>query len=177
VAETILGNHHSAEDVTQEVFLLAFKALSQLEDASRFGAWLYAITRRRARLVAQEDRRSEHYEPSNLDSFLLEHSAEIIRPQTATQPLDDLVHREELTHVGRALVELPEAYQIILRLRYYEEWPVQRIADFLSLPISTVKWRLHHGRDLLRRQVETPSLEMSSAEPIPGGRLKWKNKT
>jgi RNA polymerase sigma-70 factor (ECF subfamily) len=177
VAQTILGCHNSAEDVTQEVFLVAFKSLSQLEDASCFGAWLYAITRRRARTVAQQDGRSEHYEPSNLDCFLLERSAELIKPQVAAQPLETLVHREELANITLALSQLPEAYQFILRLRYYEEWPVNRIADFLSLPITTVKWRLHHGRHLLRRRVETSSMETSSAEPIPGGRSKWKNTT
>ena len=53
VAEGALGAGEAARDVAQEAFLLAFKALPQLEDPACFGAWLCAITRHRARRVAR----------------------------------------------------------------------------------------------------------------------------
>ena len=52
-----------------------------------------------------------------------------------------------------ALAQLPPKHQMVLRLRYYEEWPVERIATFLSLSVSTVKWRLHRGRELMSCQL------------------------
>src|SRR5262245_6444660 len=70
VAEGVLGSREAALDVAQEAFLLAFKALPQLDDAARFPAWLCAITRNRARRVASS-RRSEPAPPSEIDRLLL----------------------------------------------------------------------------------------------------------
>jgi DNA-directed RNA polymerase specialized sigma24 family protein len=41
-----------------------------------------------------------------------------------------------------------------LRLRFLDEMPLERIAAFMGVPLSTVKWRLHHGKKLLRVKVE-----------------------
>ena len=41
-----------------------------------------------------------------------------------------------------------------LRLRFLDEMPLKRIAAFLGVPVSTVKWRVHRGKQLLREQVE-----------------------
>jgi len=43
---------------------------------------------------------------------------------------------------------------LILKLRFYDEMPLARIADFLDLPLSTVKWRLHRAKQLLREKLE-----------------------
>ncbi|MCC6444192.1 MAG: hypothetical protein IT210_12155 [Armatimonadetes bacterium] len=57
-ARQIVGCHDTAEDVAQEVFLLAFKALPQLGTPAKFPGWLYAITRNRARRIAARNARS-----------------------------------------------------------------------------------------------------------------------
>lgn len=59
LARQILGSPEQAEEVAQEVFLLAFKALPQLQDPARFAAWLGAITRRQARRVSAREGRAE----------------------------------------------------------------------------------------------------------------------
>jgi DNA-directed RNA polymerase specialized sigma24 family protein len=41
-----------------------------------------------------------------------------------------------------------------LRLRFLDEMPLNRIAAFMGVPLSTVKWRIHHGKKLLRAKVE-----------------------
>jgi len=45
-------------------------------------------------------------------------------------------------------------YRLILKLRFYDEMPLKRIAGFLDLPLTTVKWRLHRAKQLLREQLE-----------------------
>ncbi len=153
VAEQTLGSREAARDVAQEAFLLAFKALPQLEEPANFAGWLCAITRHRARRVGALAARSVPTEQSDLDRLLLEQSEEL-----AVHPEAELTRRALGAEVRGALARLPDELQEVLKLRYWEEWPVRRIADFLSLPVTTVKWRLHQGRKLLRRHLE-PELE------------------
>src|SRR5207253_4867108 len=57
VVGQIVSSREGAEDVAQEVFLLAFGGLSQLQSPAKFPAWLYAIARHRARRVARREGR------------------------------------------------------------------------------------------------------------------------
>lgn len=147
VAQQELGGREAAEDVAQEAFLLAFRALPQLQHPAKFAGWLYAITRRRAQRVGVQERRTEPAEPAQLESLLAQRDA------PAVSPIEVCVQNGERNDVAAALQQLPPDYRTVLHLRYYEEWPVARIAAFLSLPNTTVHWRLHHGRDLLRRRL------------------------
>ena len=133
-ARQIVGDAGRAEDVAQESLLIAFHALPTLADPARFGAWLGTITRHRARRVAQEESRFVPLEPAHLD-----HLAASDAP--ASGDLAD------------AFAALGADYQTVLRLRYWEEWSVGQIAAFLSLPLTTIKWRLHYGREVLRRHL------------------------
>ncbi|HLV81550.1 MAG TPA: sigma-70 family RNA polymerase sigma factor, partial [Chthonomonadaceae bacterium] len=154
VARQVLGDREAAEDVAQEAFVLAFRSLPQLEDPSRFAGWLYAIARNRAQRVAVKESRIAPAEPEQLERLLQGQ-----RPAGETNPAEAYIQQDERAVLLTALQQLPEDYQTALHLRYYEEWPITRIADFLSLPTTTVNWRLHYGRRLLRRLLtkkETP---------------------
>lgn len=144
-ARQVLGDAGQAEDVAQEALLIAFRALPALAEPARFGAWLGAITRHRARRVARQESRFVPLEPAHLD-----HLPAPIAPEP-----------EELTD---AFGTLGEDYQTVLRLRYWEEWSVGQIAAFLSLPITTIKWRLHYGREVLRRRLSRPETEEEGKE-------------
>ena len=149
VARKTLGSREAAEDVTQDVFLLAFKALPQLEEPAAFPGWLCAITRHRARRVAARDGRVEPAEPSQIDRLILSQSREL------GAPADRRLYRTEADwEVRAALSRLTDDHRIVLLLYYFEEWPVARISEFLSLPVTTVKWRLHQGRLLVRRELD-----------------------
>src|SRR6185369_2064316 len=144
LARTIVGADH-AEDVAQESLLLAFKALPGIEEPRKFGAWLSAITRHRAlRFSKSETTRSNGRVA--LDAALLEKIEALARP---------LVDKERDEATIAALDTLPADYAMPLRLRFLDEMPLERIAAFMGVPLSTVKWRLHHGKKLLRAKVET----------------------
>jgi RNA polymerase sigma-70 factor (ECF subfamily) len=146
VAEETLGCRDQAEDVAQEVFLLAFKALPQLQDPAKFSSWLYAIARHRARRVAMQASRIRPTEASILDRLILSSSREI-----AVHPVDECIHRAERAYVPEVMAILSPDYRLPLRLRYYEEWSIAQISEFLMLSETTVKWRLHKGRLLMRK--------------------------
>lgn len=143
-AQAIVGRD-DAEDVAQDALLLAFKALPSIEDPTKFAAWLSAITRHRAlrfnkRESAHKARRIE------LDELLLEQLGALAGPMIAEQGGDE--------EVRLALENIPADYALVLRLRFQDEMPLKRIAAFLGIALSTVKWRVHRGKQLLREQVE-----------------------
>lgn len=147
VAQTIAGNE-IAEDVVQEALLLAFKALPSIEEPDKFASWLYAITRHAAYRLGQRTRQ-ERAQRVELDEALLENSAVLAQP---FKPLESA----ETTWVRAAIQTLDEEYRLILQLRFDDEMPVRRIADFLDLPLTTVKWRLHRAKKLLRQRLAAP---------------------
>ena len=143
LARTIVGADHP-EDVAQDSLLLAFKALPGIEEPRKFGAWLSAITRNRAlRFSKSETTRSNGRVA--LDEALIGKIAALARP---------LVDKERDEATIAALDSLPADYAMPLRLRFLDEMPLERIAAFMGVPLSTVKWRLHHGKKLLRTRVE-----------------------
>jgi RNA polymerase sigma-70 factor (ECF subfamily) len=147
VAQQVVGSPEVAQDVAQDALLCAIRALPQLEDPDKFAGWLYAITRNRARRVVTRERRSEATEDSQLERLMTTHVGD------HADPLDEVLLSETQRTVRSVLCDLPPEMQIVMQLFYYEQWPVARIAEFLSLPITTVKWRLHAGRTRLSRRL------------------------
>ena len=144
LAQTIVGVDH-AEDVAQDALLLAFKALPSIDEPRKFAAWLSAITRHRALRFGKSETAQSNKRVA-LDEALLENVAALARP------LDDK-HADE--SMIAALDSLPADYAMPLRLRFLDDMPLKRIAAFMGLPLSTVKWRIHHGKKLLRAKVES----------------------
>src|SRR6266446_22331 len=132
-----------AEDVAQEALLLAFKALPSIDEPTKFAAWLSAITRHRALRFGKRESQFRSRSVA-LDEVLLERVAAL------SQPFADEDGNYELR---RALENVPEDYALVLKLRFLDEMPLKRIAAFLGAPLSTVKWRVHQGKKLLRAAI------------------------
>ena len=141
VAASIVGRD-DAEDVAQDAWLLAFKALPSIEEPRKFAAWLSAVTRNRARRVGQSESRIQAQRVA-FDEVLIEKLAGLSAPT-------DALHDEELK---AALDNVSSDYSLVLKLRFLDEMPLKHIAAFLGAPLSTVKWRLHQGKKLLRAQL------------------------
>ena len=141
-AQAVVGRE-DAEDVAQDAWLLAFKALPSIEDPTRFAAWLAVITRHRA-FRFNKQQRARQTGRVELDEFLLETLAALSQPVIGSEDAE----------LSKALENLPADYALALRLRFLDEMPLKRIAAFLGVPVSTVKWRVHRGKQLLREQIE-----------------------
>jgi RNA polymerase sigma-70 factor (ECF subfamily) len=143
-AQAIVGRE-DAEDVAQDALLLAFKALPSIEDPGKFAAWLSAITRHRAFRFSKRER-SHLSRRVELDEFLIGQVHALGRPFGGEAEAND--------ELALALESVPADYALVLRLRFLDEMPLKRIGAFLGVPLSTVKWRIHRGKQLLREQVE-----------------------
>jgi RNA polymerase sigma-70 factor (ECF subfamily) len=137
LAQGILGRRDLAEDAAQDSLLAAFSALPHLEDDDRFGPWLGTIVRNRARRLAVGERRT----PVPLDAIVLAYA-----PALAER----VIRSEDNRAIRCALARLPPEVRPVLELYYLDDWSVREISLFLSLPETTVKWRLHAGRKHLR---------------------------
>lgn len=142
LARSIVGSDN-AEDVAQDSLLLAFKALPTIEEPGSFAAWLSAITRNRALRFSKTE--SAHMSKRvEFDNALLE------KLDALSAPISDTVENEEML---KALDEVPADYALPLRLRFLDDMPLKRIAAFMGIPLSTVKWRIHHGKKLMRERL------------------------
>jgi RNA polymerase sigma-70 factor, ECF subfamily len=150
VAQSILGNSGAGneliEDAVQESLLLAFKALPSIEEPWKFASWLYAITRHVALRMSRRSRQ-ERRRLVDLDEALIEQSEAFARPFAPRDTFEE-------AWVRAAVDALDEDHCLILKLRFYDEMSLKRIADFLDLPLTTVKWRLHRAKELLREKLK-----------------------
>lgn len=149
VAWRSLGSREAAQDAAQEAFLTAFQQLGQLKDPSRFGPWLCTIARNGARRASRRDSGRVYVDDEQMDRVLATHCHEFIG-----NPLEQVLKSERDGAIRALIAGLPESTQMVVQLYYGEQWEVARIAEFLALTRTTVKWRLHAGRKQIARALE-----------------------
>lgn len=140
-AVRMTGDRARAEDVTQEVYLQAWKSFDRFEPGTNCRAWLYKILfhcvnhQRRKWFRFPQLKEEEGYRETNLAS-----------PPPVQECLTD---REILM----ALDTIPADYRAVVLLVDVDEFAYKEVADILSIPIGTVMSRLSRGRKLLREQL------------------------
>ena len=128
----------AAEDLVQDVFLLALARLGSLRDASRFGGWLAAIARNRAMDFHRQSQRAAEFREEAPEQAAENHPALRGRQAEAVAILD-------------AICTLPEAYRETLILRLVEDMTGPEIAERTGLTHGSVRVNLHRGMQQLRK--------------------------
>ena len=136
-----------AEDMAQEAFVKAYRALPGFRGESAFGTWLtsIAVNTYRSRL------RSEGPPLATLDP------ARIV--ETGTGLLRGLEENQRDEAVRRAVLALPPRYRDAIVLFYFHEMDLAETARVLGIAGGTLKAQLHRGRELLRRRCAALGLE------------------
>lgn len=139
-AMRVVRNPTVAEDLAQEAFVRAYRALPEFRYDSQLRSWLYRIVTNLALNAVTRKREYAHDavpEPSAAPSA--ERSAE---------------HSLLSEDMERAIGELPEELRRCLVLREYEGMTYQEISDATGLPLNTVRTRILRGRRSLRASME-----------------------
>ena len=136
------------EDVTQEAFIKAYRALPNFRGESAFYTWLYRIAINTAKnyLVSMGRRAptTTEFDHEEAESF---DDAEALR-DTAT-PENELLGREIADTVNRAVEALPEDLRTAITLREIEGLSYEEIAGVMNCPIGTVRSRIFRAREAI----------------------------
>ncbi len=144
----MVRHREDAEDVVQEVFITAYRALPGFRGDSKLSTWLHRIAVTRSlhhldRAETKRERASDTLDESWQDG-----------PPVRQNPLGALEAKELMRKLADCLLKLPAAWRAILALRDSEEHSYERIAELLGIEMGTVRSRLSRARGALRECVE-----------------------
>ena len=140
------------EDITQEVFVKAYRAIGGFRGDSAFYTWLYriAINTAKNHLVAQS-RRPPNTDVEAQDAELTDAGQNL---RDVGTPESNLLSRELAQRVAKAVRELPEELRTAITLRELEGLSYEEIATVMECPIGTVRSRIFRAREAIDKQLE-----------------------
>jgi RNA polymerase sigma-70 factor (ECF subfamily) len=151
-AAALSGDLHAAEDLVSEVRVRAWKCLSRYNETCRLSTWLYAILLH----CHQEASRRARARPLSLARLPLRETQDLQQQHASVlssepSPLAAAVQNEAVTQLSRCVEMLPEKHREIIRLRFFEDAALPDMAAVLGCSVGTVKSRLHHALEKLRK--------------------------
>jgi RNA polymerase sigma-70 factor, ECF subfamily len=154
-ARALGKDSHWAEDLVQETLVEAWRSLARFDPhRCQFSTWLYGILRHR---FLKGRRRQHAARLSASDTLGLE-------PCTARSPDHSAEVSEDAQRVRRAVASLGEEHRLVVELRFFAGVKLEEIAAVLGCPLGTVKSRLHHALEKLRKMNLAVNLFTPSGE-------------
>ncbi|MEO1467313.1 MAG: sigma-70 family RNA polymerase sigma factor [Cyanobacteria bacterium J06633_1] len=144
------------DDLVQEVFLKVWKGLPKLKKTQYFSTWLYRISwnvatdRRRKLAKAQEKTGLKIWEKEQFNPAKLE----------SAESAPDLMQLHYQDLVQRGLDNLSFEHRAVLVLHDLEDLPQKQVAEILNVPVGTVKSRLFHARNSLKKFLEQQGISL-----------------
>ncbi len=142
--QRFLGSAAAADDVFQETFLQIHLSAATFDVTRTLRPWLYTIASNKARDWYRHHKRRATL---SLDKPMGHGENEFtlldVVSSTSNQPGESLSAREESARVKKVVDALPELHREILLMAYFQRFSYQHISEMLSIPLGTVKSRLH----------------------------------
>jgi RNA polymerase sigma-70 factor (ECF subfamily) len=152
VAWRIVGDRHLAEDVAQDTFLAAFRALPGFRAEARFSTWLYRIAVNRCNDVlrsraadrsvdlAPQREGAEPSEPAGTSAF-------------HRTPEEQLLEKQRASQVSGALRQLAPLYREAFVLKHVEGLSYEEMSEVLGVDGGTLRMRVYKARQQLSREL------------------------
>lgn len=147
----MLRDSATAEDLTQDVFVKAFRALASYDRRRKFSSWLFKIAHNTA--IDQLRRRQ-------LDTVALETPGSsgpdlvAFLPDSQAASPDERMQRRDLAGaIEGAIALLRPEYREVVVLRYQQDLSYEEIAEVMDLPLGTVKTHLHRARKAMAQHL------------------------
>jgi RNA polymerase sigma-70 factor (ECF subfamily) len=137
-ATRLLGSVEDAEEVVQDTFVRAYRAIGRCEDPARFGSWLFSILVNRCRTAGGRSTRRSRTVTSDETAVL----AASVEPT-----VERSAWREE---IDRALARLDEDQREAFLLKHVEELSYEEISEMTGVGISALKMRVKRACDRMR---------------------------
>lgn len=146
----LTGNYADAQDLAQNVFIRAYRALPGFRNEADFGTWLHRIA---VNLSINEKRRKKP--DVSLDNPVQTDEGEMPRlvASNGDSPEEAYEKKEFSNMVREALWELSEEHRAVLVLREMQGYSYDEIAQMLDCTLGTVKSRINRARQALKKQI------------------------
>lgn len=151
ISYRMLGNRQEAEDVAQETFIRVYNNLESYNPQYKFSTWIYRIATNLS--IDYIRRRKQNF---SLDADIS--GAEGLDwhdrlADTGLGPEEEVLADEFQNEVQSAIMDLNPKYRSVMVLRYIQDLSLQEISETVQLPVSTIKTRIHRGREALRKKL------------------------
>lgn len=161
IAYGVLGDFHEAEDVVQEAFLKAFRALHALRDPGKFRAWFCGLVRTKSidAIRQRPDRRSVDLSTvvsgrSGLGESVGDSPGYRVSSSLLSSSVEeDQIREESRQKVLDAIQELGPEDRMVVALKHMEGLSYKEIAEITGTSVSAVESRLFRARQLLRKKL------------------------
>jgi RNA polymerase sigma factor (sigma-70 family) len=142
-----VGSRESAEDVFQQTWLKAIRALENYDERGKFGSWIFGIANNACLdLVRQKSvLKRDDFASEDMDHL----------PQKEMIPDESIINKEQRTVLENGIEALPWEQKQVVLLRVYAEMSFKEIAAMIDAPLNTVLGRMHYAEKNLRKIIHT----------------------
>ncbi|OPX90749.1 MAG: ECF RNA polymerase sigma factor SigE [Pelotomaculum sp. PtaB.Bin104] len=157
------GSGEDAQDLAQEAFIRAFKAIETFRNEADFGTWLHRIT---VNVWLNTRRKNGGRQLMSLDEPYKSEDGSEVRHEVADEgsdPQQVLEDKEFRGLVRLALMGLSEEHRAVLVLREIEGYSYEEVSSMLGCSLGTVKSRLSRAREVMRRKMTELARERGEA--------------
>lgn len=140
-----LNQQQLVEEAFQETFMQLYRSRHSFEKDKPLRPWLFTIAANKARDVLRKQKREETVSISTMAEPTESNIDDVVNTLTSYEitPYDEAEKTERAEKVRQIIANMPENLREILILAYFEQFSYKQMADILSIPIGTVKSRLH----------------------------------
>ncbi len=152
------------EDIAQETFIRAYRALAQFRGEAQFYTWLYRIAVNTAKKALMDLKRNPTVSENSFKSGDDDETSPVENELISSETPDAVLASKEIAEmVNAALEALPEELRQAITLREIEGFSYEEIAEAMSCPIGTVRSRIFRAREAISEKVK-PLLENQSGK-------------
>ncbi len=155
VANRICKNPADAEEVLQDVYMIAVNKIERFEERSTLSTWLYRITVNASLMKLRSQKMNKQsVSMDNLTTLLSEEENTFRFDEEAKSPDDTLMTRELYEHIRDSVETLPEIYQDVFFLRDIQGFSIKETSMLLKTTPAAVKSRLHRSRYFIQEKLK-----------------------
>lgn len=152
------------EDIAQETFIRAYRALAQFRGDAQFYTWLYRIAVNTAKKALMELKRDPTVSENSFKSADDDETSPLENELTSAETPEAVLASKEIAQIINAALEaLPEELRQAITLREIEGLSYEEISEAMSCPIGTVRSRIFRAREAISQKVK-PLLENQSGK-------------
>ncbi|MBS9402163.1 RNA polymerase sigma factor RpoE [Halomonas sp. TRM85114] len=160
-----IHDHAEVQDVAQEAFIKAYRALGKFRSESAFYTWMYRIAINTAKNhLVSKGRRPPGSDLDIVDAEILDHSGRLADTETP----EAAIARDQLeSAVYEAIANLPDDLRTAITLRELDGLSYEDIANIMQCPVGTVRSRIFRAREAVDQHIQPLVTTARNREPVP----------